>query len=114
MVRQDQAEDTAWISAFHPLPAFGGSCQASGRMLKPPLTRQPWQWKPPVRSRAIECSWFAMAVAISALSLWVLVRHGGQGLSSLAGAPILVVACLAIGLWNRRKRRQEKAFRLLP
>jgi hypothetical protein len=83
-------------------------------MQKPLPPKQPWKWKPLVRSRAIEWFWFAMAADISFLFLLGLLMHGERWLGAWSVTSVIVMACLAVGWWNRKKRRQEKADRLLP
>jgi Flp pilus assembly protein TadB len=83
-------------------------------MQKPPPSKRPWEWKPLVRSRAIECFWFAAAATFSFVYVLALLVHGAGWLAAWGGTTVLVVGCLALGLWNRRKRRQESDHRLLP
>jgi hypothetical protein len=83
-------------------------------MRKPFPARKPWQWRPLVRSRAIECSWFAAAASFSLLYLLALLLHGRKALAAGIEVGAIVLICLAQGVWNRKKRRQEAAHRLLP
>jgi hypothetical protein len=94
--------------AFHPLRALGRSWQLK-RMQKPPPRRQPWEWQPLVRSRAIEWFCFGCAVTLSLLFGLGLFLHGLHWLAALPEVALIVVACFGAGLWNRRKRRREQA-----
>ena len=83
--------------------------QAQVRMRKPLPATQPWRWKPLVRSRAVEGFWFAVAAGVSLLFLLGVALQGEKWLAAGIDAGALVAAGLALGLWNRRKRRRERA-----
>jgi hypothetical protein len=79
-------------------------------MQKPNPHKQPWDWKPVVRSRGIEWSLFAAAFACST----VFLTGSGESWLSTLDAALMVLACLSAAFWNRRRRKLEEAFRLLP
>jgi len=83
-------------------------------MQKFSLGRRPWQWRPPVRSRAIEWFCFATAAGLSLLFLLALLIQGRKYLAGGVHVALIVGLCLAMGYWNRTKRLRERAYRLLP
>lgn len=83
-------------------------------MNKHPTSRQPWEWKQAVRSRANEIIWFAFAATFATLFSLGLLLHGSRALVAWDETAFIVVITLAVGFWNRKKRKQEQARDPLP
>ena len=70
-------------------------------------SKQPWEWRPIVRSRALEWLCFVGGGFFAILFLGGIATHGARAAAIWPFAVPVIGGLFALGLYNRRRRFRE-------